>query len=808
MLAFLCIYSLAGSYAEEAQSSAETENVIWISVPKQNDTSESPSSEGELDIEFPEKIIGFAENEISVTVQEEGILELEITGADGICRYHTSAALIQGRNQLTWNGTGAFNQPLASGNYLMKARFTGGDGAVAENSKQCVLSKNRQQLLYAIPSSNVLYLNDSSDWVVECSLSQNGSIVMDVFSFDESNTQVTRITQYVKKMTAVRLTWNGRTSTSRFVPVGRYLVQVYPESSPDQAMKMILYVQDSDKEVYSVGVTGMMVPERGMSDSEIWEIMMQPSVVYDGTEAAYLRESASMRSSRIGKINPQKQALEVLAIENEWAKVRAWGQDDGKLIEGYLQTAHLKIVLPNRQYGLMIDLADQMMSVYEEGRKIAQVPVCTGRALSSQPNWGTTPGSFLTGYHLSPGVTSGKTYECRIAYDGNRVIEQIGYENRRGVQVYSDNANLGTVSTRGTVGLPVSAEETLNAWWLYTHIPVGTRVIILDSEPHMTTAVYAEIDDVIPSYEQTITLTICGEAELGMTEYEKDNFLAEGTLFTGLQELFLTDDLTVMSLSTVLTDDAAFVRSERPGALRAGTDCTDMLTASGVEVVTLASRHFSDYRYWGRISTVSALKEAKLGIAGSGIAFVYEKNGHKIGILADREISYEENPELASDDIRRLREEGCEAVLVLCSWGTEGSGWHTLRQEIMAKHLILAGADMVIGQSGGVQGIDVFDEVPVIWNLGKIFDRDEIAVTKCSMAARITLTFSENGYEGAFFRLIPCITGRQTTQEKQRVMPEVAVGEDAELILKIAQRHSDIGIRDVMWFSKKESAAE
>ena len=63
-----------------------------------------------------------------------------------------------------------------------------------------------------------------------------------------------------------------------------------------------------------------------MSDEEIWEIMMKPSVVihHSGSNLRFkLRESPSDRSAVVGLICCATQGLEILEIDGEWARIRA-----------------------------------------------------------------------------------------------------------------------------------------------------------------------------------------------------------------------------------------------------------------------------------------------------------------------------------------------------------------------------------------------------------------------------------------------------------------------------------------------------
>ena len=70
-----------------------------------------------------------------------------------------------------------------------------------------------------------------------------------------------------------------------------------------------------------------------------------------------------------------------------------------------------------------------------------------------------------------------------IQYDGGNMIHQIPYWWKDGLKDFSAGAEaLGTKASHGCIR--VQAEPSglagINAYWLWTHIPFGSRVIILE----------------------------------------------------------------------------------------------------------------------------------------------------------------------------------------------------------------------------------------------------------------------------------------------------------------------------------------
>jgi len=233
-----------------------------------------------------------------------------------------------------------------------------------------------------------------------------------------------------------------------------------------------------------------VVPERGMSDAEIWEIMMKPSVVINETGSSLkfdLRESPTARSASVGLVCCATQALEVLSVEGGWAHVRAGNYSDGTFVTGWYPANKLTVVTPSPHYGILVDKQAQSLTVYRDGTPIGTIAVSTGLSTKRYLWRETTPGAFLTDVHFSPNFAQdGKRYEYPLRYQGGNIIHCIGFvripHTAYSVKDYSKNLPLlGQKASQGCVRVSpfASADCPVNSYWLWTHIPYHTRVIIL-----------------------------------------------------------------------------------------------------------------------------------------------------------------------------------------------------------------------------------------------------------------------------------------------------------------------------------------
>ena len=225
-----------------------------------------------------------------------------------------------------------------------------------------------------------------------------------------------------------------------------------------------------------------------MSEEEIWEIMMKPSVVIDdnGTFRRFDLYSTPkvVKTRTVGTLRCALQGLEVLDADGTWAHVRAWRHEDGKPVEGYYMQKKLTVVKPSTHYGVLIDKRDQTLTLYQDGHAVGSVPVSTGLVEGIETYRETPAGAFLTDVHTGASFAQdGYRYEYPLRYDGGNYIHGVGYSRTSRVRDYSENQKLlGQKASHGCTRVSVTLQEgcKFNIYWLWAHLPYHTRVIILD----------------------------------------------------------------------------------------------------------------------------------------------------------------------------------------------------------------------------------------------------------------------------------------------------------------------------------------
>ena len=784
------------------------------------------ASAEELTVEMP-KVKGFTVNEILICSPAPGQLSLSVA-TDTDTLFAWTVAVPGGESSLSWNGLGYHNEVIPEGTYLMVASLATEDGQTVTAETPFTIAKCQNALLFALPKSDTIYTGSAGRWHCEMQLARpNGTIVTEFYRFDDSCQLLGTKRNLVENGVLINYTWDGKIDGQKAEP-GIYLLRFYEKNTPEHAHEAIVTIAESKPPETEVTITGPVMPTPGMTNEELWTLMQQPSVVADLEKPT---DHLSVRAKKgegkvLGTLHGQSQAVEVINIEGRHAFIGAWNHESGDYIEGWVPLNKLKVVCPDEQYGLLIDKARQIMKVYERGKLLGTVSISTGLIAKERLIRETAAGSFLTADRVSP-FQSDNGYRCEYAirYDGGNLIHQIGYKRVSGKRDFSvQREQIGSKASQGCVRVSdLPGEAGINAYWLYTHLPCGTRVLILDDpeQREMQKIAAGILPDSPPAAaveppalregETELVLTVGGDVVLGTREAwwkREDAFPAylyrygDAYPFRNLQTIFSQDDMTFVNLECVLKADAAGENKEKEYRFRGLPEWTDVLTEAGIEQVSVANNHYIDYGSAGREATRAALEAGNVVYSGFEYLHIWEQDGRKIGFAGCRETVYKQDPDVLGRDIRRLKDAGCDVILYTCHWGKEYATGHNALQTQIAAAAAAAGADIVVGgHPHVVQGIGTVGNVPVIYSLGNLIFGGTIEMsTFDGMLARIRLRFDENGYVGCGIELIPVLTSSGAKEGINDYCPVIAEGEDRVRILEKVQADTPFSLMEQMFF--------
>ena len=291
------------------------------------------------------------------------------------------------------------------------------------------------------------------------------------------------------------------------------------------------------------------------------------------------------------------------------------------------------------------------------------------------------------------------------------------------------------------------------------------------------------------SWPKTFTVTLGGDTTLGSTDDLRkredcfENVAQEkgyGWFFSGLADLFGSDDLTLVNFEGTLTEEAS--KKEKKFNFKGPAEYTDILTLGGVEAVTIANNHTLDYGTKGREDTIANLENAGITVSGNGILGVFEKDGVKVGMTGYC-FPYKDGKKDISKDVKELRRMGCQIVIASFHWGSEYRADFTGEQRAIGRAAIKAGADIVVGHHPHiVQGIEAYEDTYILYSLGNlVFGGNVDPDDRDAYAARLTFTVYEDRCDPPQVTIVPL---RLTELEDGTdYRPIVAEGDEADRIV-------------------------
>ena len=204
-----------------------------------------------------------------------------------------------------------------------------------------------------------------------------------------------------------------------------------------------------------------------------------------------------------------------------------------------------------------------------------------------------------------------------------------------------------------------------------------------------------------------------------------------------VQPLWQSADLRLGNLESPLTVEprATPIKLTLRGSLRT----PETLNFAGIDCVSLANNHMMDFGPSGLLETCARLDDAGIAHVGAGEneheasePAELESNGSKVGVLAYCDVQQISQLYAAAGQagVSRLQLERCLAdvrnirdhvdwLVVQLHWGVEMSRLPTPEQRNLARQLVDAGVDCILGHHPHVvQPCESIDGVPVAYSLG------------------------------------------------------------------------------------------
>ena len=382
-------------------------------------------------------------------------------------------------------------------------------------------------------------------------------------------------------------------------------------------------------------------------------------------------------------------------------------------------------------------------------------------------------------------VTTGSPDEVRAAIEGSRrtlglVPAELIRPDVRALSV--DGVGLfgkGRLDDLGTWPLLAEGPGGFDPGTTWTLIAGGD--VMLDREPYRKSVIEGKGPDYVwdGGFAEITSRTCC----------TRDGGPAITTKRVGprgaVRELLTSADIAIVNHEAPAPNEHSY----HPSGLvfTVDPDLLEGVANAGIDIVTLANNHIRNAGSRGVLETIRNLRKAGIRSVGAGAdperarrPACFEQDELRVCFLGYDAINTAVHAvsetragaaELISKDvradIRELRRDGADLIVVLPHWGPEYVTRIRAQQRRQARAMVRAGADVVLGAHSHVTGpLEFIDGAPVLYSMGDlIFDLPRFEATEEGVLVELTF----HGPELAQVELHPTvIVGRAQLNLLQR----------------------------------------
>ncbi|MFD9625197.1 CapA family protein [Peribacillus muralis] len=279
-----------------------------------------------------------------------------------------------------------------------------------------------------------------------------------------------------------------------------------------------------------------------------------------------------------------------------------------------------------------------------------------------------------------------------------------------------------------------------------------------------------EVKTVASKSDQPLTMTMVGDVMMGRYVEEVTEKHGYGYLFRYMKPYFVNSDYVSGNYEhPALKDEAAsYKKADTAIRLNSNENGVKAVKDAGFSVMNLANNHMMDFEEQGLVDTIDEFKHADMNYVGVGknsddakASIDYsDVNGVRVATLGFTDVYgtdavptdkkaglLNSNPDLLFEMIGKAKDAkqgNADLVVVNMHWGQEYSSSATSRQKDLAKAVIDAGADIIIGHHPHVlQSFDVYKGGIIFYSLGNfIFDQ---GWTRTKDSAMVQYHLAEDG---------------------------------------------------------------
>lgn len=308
-----------------------------------------------------------------------------------------------------------------------------------------------------------------------------------------------------------------------------------------------------------------------------------------------------------------------------------------------------------------------------------------------------------------------------------------------------------------------------------------------------------------------VKIAAVGDVSLSQRIAQSEYFSATNPEFQLLRAALNSSDLLIANF------EFPFTRKLQPGVMGARKEISSSLEARRIldgirwSVLTTATNHILDWGLEGIRTTQEVLSTYAPAVIGSGAnraeaarGGIVEARGARFGVLSYAKRGHfsagEDSPganpldvDRACAEIRSTLSTGVDHVIVTLHWGVEFSAYPDPADVLIARRLVDAGADLVLGHHPHtLQGIEKYGRGLIAYSLGNFITDTNLdrapepeAYVKGHWGGILEVEMGSDGVVA--YRLVPTLINED-------METRLATGADADMILRhLSTISADIG---------------
>lgn len=260
-------------------------------------------------------------------------------------------------------------------------------------------------------------------------------------------------------------------------------------------------------------------------------------------------------------------------------------------------------------------------------------------------------------------------------------------------------------------------------------------------------------DEISVQTEQTynnMTITLLGEIMMGGEVTDNLDY-SYSRAFKSIYTLANRSDFTYGNFSTNITNLEKIENAKSKYLVT--KEVINGLNALGIDCVSIASDHITDYPSDIIKNTINILEENDIFVAGrQNMPVYFEKGDKKVAIVSTNSVILGTSSNYTKNDIstytkdnleKNIKEAKQSADIVIADihWGKEYEYNVTSQMRQIAKVAIDAGADLVVGEhAAGVYPLEIYNGKPIIFSLGYLIGDSDLYVGKESFLFDINIS--------------------------------------------------------------------